>query len=38
MMKLSFEYANTRMAEKYSGKDDLCENLAQRTKAWGKEL
>lgn len=35
MMKLRFDYANTRMIEKYSRKDDLHDHLTQWTKAWG---
>lgn len=37
MMKLRFGYANTRMNEKYSGKDGPREHLARWTKAWGEE-
>lgn len=37
MMQLRFVYANTRMNEKYSGKDDPHENLAWWTRAWGIE-
>ena len=36
-MKLRFWYTNTCFVEKYIGKDDLCENLAQWMKAWGEE-
>lgn len=36
-MKLRFMYDNTRMKEKYSGKDDPCDHLARWTKAWGIE-
>lgn len=32
-MKLRFGYANTKMIEKYSGKDDPCDHLTQWTKA-----
>ena len=35
MMKLWFLRANTRMTEKYNGKDDMCDHLAKGTKAWG---
>lgn len=35
MMRSRFGYANTRMTEKYSGKDDPCDHLARWTKAWG---
>jgi len=34
MMKLRFGYANTRMIEKYNGKDDLHDHLARWAKAW----
>lgn len=37
MMKLRFGYANTRIMEKYIGKEDPHEHLAHWTKAWGKE-
>lgn len=31
MTKLSFRYANTRITEKYNGKDDPCQHLAPWT-------
>jgi len=31
-------YANTRMTENYSGKDDPCDHLARWTKAWETKL
>lgn len=34
-MKLRFRYENTRMIEKYTGKDDPREHLVRWTKAWG---
>ena len=34
MMKLRFGYVNTRMAEKYIGKDDPRDHLAQWNKTW----
>lgn len=34
MMKLCFSHANTRMTEKYNGKDDLRDHLEKWTKAW----
>lgn len=37
MMKLRFGYANTRMTEKYNGKDDPHDHLARWTKVWGKK-
>ena len=37
MMKLRFGHDNTRMTEKYSGKDDLRDHLEKWTKAWGME-
>lgn len=30
-------YANTRMIEKYTGKDDLREHVARWKKSWGEE-
>lgn len=35
MMQLRFRCASNRLTEKYIGKDDLHEHLAQYTKAWG---
>jgi len=37
-MKLQFGRANTRMTEKYNGKDDLHIHLEKWTKVWGIEL
>lgn len=37
MMKLLFGYANTYITEKYIGKDDSHEHLAQWMKEWGEE-
>lgn len=37
MMRLRFGYANSQMTEKYSGKDNPHDHLAQCTKAWGME-
>lgn len=37
MMKLWFGYANTRITQKYTRKDDPCEHLARWMKAWGEE-
>lgn len=36
-MKLQFGRANTKMTEKYIGRDDLRDHLAKWTKAWGIE-
>lgn len=37
MMRLWFGNPNTMLTEKYSEKDDLCDNLVRWTKAWGIE-
>lgn len=37
MIKLRFGYVNTQMIEKYSGKDDPYDHLAQWTKSWGRK-
>jgi len=37
MMKLQFGYANTRITEKYTEKDNPCEHLAHWMRAWGEE-
>lgn len=34
MMKLRFGHANTRLIEKYNGRDNPCDHLAKWTKAW----
>ena len=38
MMKLRFWWVNTRMNEKYNGRDDPHDHLAKWTKAWGTKL
>lgn len=37
MMKLPFRRTNTRMTEKYNGRDDTCDHLAKWTKSQGME-
>ena len=37
MMRLQFGRPNTRLTEKYSGKDDPRDHLEKCTKVWGTE-
>lgn len=34
--EIRFGHPNTRLIEKYNGKDDPCDHLMKWTKAWGK--
>lgn len=38
MMRLRFGRPNTRLTEKYDGRDDPCDQLAKWTKAYGTKL